>query len=131
MCIRDSRLAVGALYHGGYHIGLVERSLLQGVIGRQMGGRPVAQPPRFARHRGKRQKPVPAVDPQVLGNRADAVRGIVVSVAMQIVVEAIMPVFPPEADLLPQVMQIAAGAVDNLPENPSLIIWRTAISSRP
>lgn len=31
-----------------------------------------------------------------------------------------MPVFPPEADLLPQVMQIAAGAVDNLPENPQL-----------
>lgn len=39
---------------------------------------------------------------------------------MQVVVEAIMPVFPPEADLLPQVMQIAAGAVDNLPENPQL-----------
>ena len=31
-----------------------------------------------------------------------------------------MPVFPPEADLLPQVMQIAAGAVDNLPEHPQL-----------
>lgn len=38
------RLAVGALYHGGYHIGLVERSLLQGVIGRQMAAAQLRSP---------------------------------------------------------------------------------------
>ena len=68
--------------------------------------------------RNKTQHPVAPVQIQDVCNGPQLMGRIVLTVAVSVVQEPVVPVLPPVGDLIPKVMPVAALTVDDLPEEP-------------
>ena len=69
-------------------------------------------------HGGQGQHPVAPVDAQSLGHKSQLMGGIDFAVAVEEVPLAVVAVDVAVADLLPEVVLVSPGGVDQLPENP-------------